>query len=364
GQGRRFGGQDKGLIQLKGQSLVLRIVQQVLPQTQHIVINANRNSDAYRALGFPIIGDTLPDFQGPLSGIASVMAQVDAEFILTLPCDAPLVPDNYVSTMVNRQQETGAEIVVASDGERLQPVYALIATKLLPKLLSFLARGERKIDHWYSEHLMVTQDFSAMPEVFHNLNTDAQKQAFEAGLTSMPTQAAAIQYSLPLLGFAAYSGTGKTTLLKQLLPKLREKGLRVGVVKHAHHTLEVDHPGKDSYEIRKAGAEQMLVVSRSQVAWIQDIKDEGREPSLQESLSMLKPDGLDLVLVEGFKRESFPKIELHREVINKRLMYPEDKDIIAFSSEERPSNCPIPWLDLNDVDGIVNFIIERYQDVK
>jgi molybdenum cofactor guanylyltransferase/molybdopterin-guanine dinucleotide biosynthesis protein MobB len=343
--------------------LIEHILEQVRAETANIVINANRNQKRYKTYGYPVIEDTMPDYQGPLAGFASVMTNLNTEFLLTLPCDAPRIPDNYVSKMLKRQQETGAEIVVATDGERLQPVHALIANRLLPSLLAFLSRGERKIDRWYAEHNMVTLDFSDTPDVFHNLNTEQQKLQLEAAQSSKPTLKKPIQFPLPLIGFAAFSGVGKTTLIKNLLPKLRERGLRVGMIKHAHHALDIDHPGKDSYELRKAGAEQMLVVSRSQVAWVRDLHDGREEPDLQEALDLLNPDSLDLVLVEGFKRESFSKIELHRDGFHKPLLYPEDDNIMAFASEKRPETLPIPWIDLNQVDEMAEFIVAKYQEM-
>ena len=363
GQGRRFGGQDKGLVNVSGMPLIEHILEQLRAETANIVINANRNQERYKGYGYPVIEDTMPDYQGPLAGFASVMTNLNTEFLLTLPCDAPRIPDNYVSKMLARQKETGAEIVVASDGERLQPVHALIANRLLPSLLAFLSRGERKIDRWYAEHNMVTLDFSDTPDVFHNLNTEKQKQQLEAAQSSKPTPKKPIEFPLPLIGFAAFSGVGKTTLIKNLLPKLRERGLRVGMIKHAHHALDIDHPGKDSYELRKAGAEQMLVVSRSQVAWVRDLHDGREEPDLQEALNLLNPDSLDLVLVEGFKRESFQKIELHRDGFHKPLLYPEDDNIIAFASENRPETLPIPWIDLNQIDEMAAFIVAKYQEM-
>jgi len=363
GQGRRFGGQDKGLVSVSGQPLIAHILSQLTTETANIVINANRNIEQYTRYGYPVIEDTMPDYQGPLAGFASVMTQTGTEFVLTVPCDAPVVPQGYVARMLQCQQETQAEIVVATDGQRLQPVYALVSTRLLPSLQAFLARGERKIDRWYAEHIMATADFSDTPTAFHNLNTEAQKQQHEALQASKPEPTKSIQFALPVLGFAAFSGTGKTTLLKQLLPRLQAQGLRVGMIKHAHHALDVDYPGKDSYELRKAGAEQMLVVSRSQVAWIRDLHDGREEPDLQEALDLLNPDSLDLVLVEGFKQESFRKIELHRDGLHKPLLYPDDNNIIAFASEQRPSELPIPWIDLNNIDEMARFIIAKYQEM-
>ena len=168
-------------------------------------------------------------------------------------------------------------------------------------------------------------------------------------------------YTFPVVGFCAFSGTGKTTLLKNLLPLLKRRGLRIGVVKHAHHRFEIDHPGKDSYELRQAGADQMLVASRNLMAKIEEVRTPRKEPSLEESLSALDPDRLDLVLVEGFKHERYPKIELHRPSLGKPLLCPGDPDIIAIATDVPGENLnlKLPVLDINRPEEIVDFIQQR-----
>ncbi|MEW8507777.1 MAG: molybdopterin-guanine dinucleotide biosynthesis protein B [Candidatus Thiodiazotropha sp.] len=163
-------------------------------------------------------------------------------------------------------------------------------------------------------------------------------------------------FPLPLLGFAAYSGTGKTTLLKQLIPLLKEAGLALAVIKHAHHQVEVDHPGKDSYELRKAGAGQVLLASSRHWALMVDEVEE-REPTLPELLQRLDCGSLDLVLVEGFRHLSFPKIELHRSSLQKPLLFPSDSSIVAIASDSdigRESG--LPRLNLNHPPEIADFI--------
>ncbi|MBT2969285.1 MAG: molybdopterin-guanine dinucleotide biosynthesis protein B [gamma proteobacterium symbiont of Ctena orbiculata] len=163
-------------------------------------------------------------------------------------------------------------------------------------------------------------------------------------------------FPLPLLGFAAYSGTGKTTLLKQLIPLLKESGLQLGVIKHAHHQVEVDQPGKDSYELRKAGAGQVLLASSRHWALMVDEAQE-REPVLPELLQRLDDSRLDLVLVEGFRHLTFPKIELHRGSLNKPLLFPADSSIIAVASDSSlDRETELPLLDLNDPPEIAEFI--------
>jgi molybdopterin-guanine dinucleotide biosynthesis protein MobB len=171
------------------------------------------------------------------------------------------------------------------------------------------------------------------------------------------------RFDLPLLGFCAWSGTGKTTLLSQLIPLLRERGLRLGVVKHAHHAFDIDHPGKDSWVLRHAGADQTLVASRRRTALIVEHADGPADPELAECLAMLDTGHLNLVLVEGFKHESFPKIELHRPAMRRPLLCGDSPDILAVASD-RPVKLPraLPLLDLNDTPQIADFIIKLYNE--
>ncbi|MEJ2692287.1 MAG: molybdopterin-guanine dinucleotide biosynthesis protein B [Candidatus Thiodiazotropha sp.] len=175
-----------------------------------------------------------------------------------------------------------------------------------------------------------------------------------------------IDYPLPLIGFSAFSGTGKTTLLKRLLPILRQRGLRIAVIKHAHHLFEIDQPGKDSHELRTAGANQTLVASRRRMALVTEFEQGHPEPTLNELLSALDPNGLDLVLVEGFKHTAFPKIELHRPALGKPLLCLRDPQIIAIATDGDIPAAPdaLPRLDLNDSDEIVRFIQTHMMTMK
>jgi len=166
-------------------------------------------------------------------------------------------------------------------------------------------------------------------------------------------------HNLPVLGFAAYSGTGKTTLLRKLIPMLTQQGLRIGVIKHAHHNFDVDHPGKDSYELRKAGAERMLVGSRRRWALVVETED-SEEPCLQDLLARMPGENLDLILVEGFKHENFPKIELHRGNGSRDWLYPNDESIIAVATDD-PEGFPpggIRVLDIGRLTEISGFVLD------
>jgi molybdopterin-guanine dinucleotide biosynthesis adapter protein len=169
--------------------------------------------------------------------------------------------------------------------------------------------------------------------------------------------------SIPLVGFAAFSGTGKTTLLIKLLSIFNARGLRVGVVKHAHHTFEIDYPGKDSYELRKAGANQVLIGSRQRWALITENIDK-QDKSLEYHVNNLDLDNLDLVLVEGFKPEIIPKIELHRPSLGKDLLFPNDDSIIALALDAKIENThDLPVLDLNKPEEIAQFVIDHFLDI-
>ena len=171
-----------------------------------------------------------------------------------------------------------------------------------------------------------------------------------------------IDFPRPVVGICAYSGTGKTTLLIRLIPLLKAEGLRLGLVKHAHHTFELDQPGKDSYELRIAGADQTVVTSRRRMASIVEFRDQRPEPLLAEALSAVRPELIDLVLVEGFKHERFPRIELHRVLLGKPLIYPDDPDVIAIATDVPMDTGPDgpPRLDLNEPQEIARFVLERF----
>jgi len=167
----------------------------------------------------------------------------------------------------------------------------------------------------------------------------------------------------PVIGFAAFSGTGKTTLLTRLVPILRERGLRIAMVKHAHHRFDVDQPGKDSYELRKAGAEQMLIASRRRWALMCETPERTDDPKLAELLAHLDTAQVDLVLVEGFKHERFPKIELHRPALGHPLLAAEDDSILAVATDAplaEPAPA-VPRLDLNDPAAIADFIARHLE---
>lgn len=172
------------------------------------------------------------------------------------------------------------------------------------------------------------------------------------------TSKSQLRTKAPIIGFVAYSGTGKTTLLTGLIPLLRSNGLRIAVIKHTHHDFDIDKPGKDSYALRQAGASQTLLASPRRMALVIEQEAPYKEVSLREYLAHLDQDNVDLILVEGFKHEAFPKIELQRAALKHAALYPEDSHIIAVASDAvSPAQCRLPLLDLNNPQQVCDFIL-------
>ena len=166
--------------------------------------------------------------------------------------------------------------------------------------------------------------------------------------------------NLPMIGFCAYSGTGKTTLLRQIIPRLKAQGLAIAVIKHAHHDFDLDVPGKDSFELRKAGAQQTVICTFTRMASITEFDHPREEPSLQQIVANLDHERIDLVLVEGYKDVRFPKIELHRSALGRPYLYPADETVIALACDAAaPDDIAIPVLDINDIDAIADFLHTR-----
>ena len=184
GKARRMAGEDKGLIELGGRRLIEYIIAALTPQTDSIIINANRHHDAYAEYGLPVVADMLSDYLGPLVGMASGMQATDRPWIVTVPCDSPFIPADLVATLSGTLALQQADICVAHDGERMQPVFAMLRCDLLPDLLGYLEDGGRKIDHWYATHRLAIADFSGSADTFLNLNSPEDRQLLEDRLVS------------------------------------------------------------------------------------------------------------------------------------------------------------------------------------
>ena len=182
GEARRMGGGDKGLVALCGKPLVEHALAVLSPQVDRITINANRNRERYAAYGHPVIADSRQGFQGPLAGMLSCLEAAQTEFMVSVPCDSPLLPDDLVARLFRQLSEEEADISVAHNGDRMQPVFTLMPTSLASSMQAFLDGGGRKIDRWFEQHKLAVTDFSDKPECFRNINNPAELAQMEAQL--------------------------------------------------------------------------------------------------------------------------------------------------------------------------------------
>jgi len=184
GRATRMGGADKGLIEIGGRQMIERVLARFAPQCGAVIINANRSLEQYARYGWPVVVDRAEDFQGPLAGIASALSQIDTRYAVTAPCDSPLLPHDLGARLWAALVRDDAEIAVARDSLRLQPVFSMLRRELLPSLHDYLQKGERKIDRWYRLHRVATADFTDCPDAFLNVNTPAERAALEARLAT------------------------------------------------------------------------------------------------------------------------------------------------------------------------------------
>jgi molybdopterin-guanine dinucleotide biosynthesis protein A len=184
GRAERMGGQDKGLLDLAGQPLVAHIIRALRPQVGELLINANRNAAAYAAFACPVVSDSVPGYCGPLAGMLAALDYATQPFLLSVPCDSPLLPADLAARLYAALHDVQADLSVAWDGVRLQPVFVLLRRTLRDDLRACLMAGERKIDRWFARHRLARADFSDCPVLFRNLNTPAELAALAAELTA------------------------------------------------------------------------------------------------------------------------------------------------------------------------------------
>jgi molybdopterin-guanine dinucleotide biosynthesis protein A len=178
GRGRRLGGCDKGFVTVQGRPLIEHVITALAPQVNGIVINANRNIALYERYGYPVIADVLPDYPGPLAGMLTGLHHVRGD-IVVVPCDAPSLPPDLVMRLWQALVQGNADVSVAHDGARLQPLYAVLKRTLTESLERELRQGRHKVEDWMREQRLAIADFSDVAQGFRNLNTGEDLEAFE-----------------------------------------------------------------------------------------------------------------------------------------------------------------------------------------
>ena len=360
GKGRRMGGKEKALVPLLDRPLLSYVLESISGQVAPIALNINTSLDKFNKFGYQIIEDPIKGHLGPLAGILASLNwahTLNHEWVLTLPCDTPFLPKNLVEEMIKvKSNDLSLDLVIARSKGYNHPVIALWKSELKSKLRIALEEGVRKIDLFTANLKIGYVDFDSRKNIqfdpFTNLNSPLDLIHAQQILGKLP----------PFFGLAGWSGSGKTTLCTKLIENFTKIGIKVGTLKHAHHKFELDKPGKDSFNLRKAGSRPMIISSKERFALIQE-NDESEEKSLFQMLEMFAKDPIqkcDLIIVEGFKNEPIPKIEVYRKIIGKPELYKEDKNIFAIATDTK-INSSIPILDLNKVNSISDYILKKFQ---
>ena len=359
GKGRRMGGKEKALIHLLDRPLLSYVLEKVSGKVAPIALNINTNFDKFQKFGYKIIKDPIKGHLGPLAGILASLnwaKEINQDWVLTLPCDTPFLPKNLVQSMVEAKNKTPeVDLVVAKSRGFNHPVIALWKSDIINKLQNALNEGVRKIDIFTAQLDIAYVEFDNIQnsefDPFTNLNSPKDLILAQQILGKLP----------PLFGLAGWSGSGKTTLSTKLIRNFTKIGINVGTLKHAHHKFDIDKPGKDSYNLRKAGARPIIISSKERFALIQE-NDQNKEKSLFKMLEMFSKEPInkcDIIVVEGYKNENIPKLEVHRSIINKPFLFKNDKNIFAIASDNAKVTT-IPSLDLNNINSITNFLIHKY----
>ena len=179
GQGSRMGGVDKGLQPFRGKPMAAHAIERLTPQVDELLINANRNVEAYAAFGHRVIADEIEGFAGPLAGFERGLAHAAGALVVTVPCDSPFLPHDLVARLRTALESAGAQIAVAKTGERAHPVFCLMRRGVHESLKQFLSSGQRKIDRWYSQLQLVEVAFDDEADAFLNINTREELKGLE-----------------------------------------------------------------------------------------------------------------------------------------------------------------------------------------
>ena len=184
GQARRMGGVDKGLVAIAGRPMIEHVLDALRPQVGELMINANRNLERYARYGCRVLPDSQAGYLGPLAGVASALAAIRTDYLLTVPCDSPLLAPDLAAHLCEALDRQRADLAVAHDGERQQPVFLLLPKRLGADLEDYLAGGGRKIDLWFARHRLAEAELSHRRDSFINVNDPAERQRVEALLLS------------------------------------------------------------------------------------------------------------------------------------------------------------------------------------
>lgn len=349
GKSRRMG-RDKAWLPVDGQALferVLAVMAELFPQ----LLIAGDRPDLARP-GLPAVADLYPG--SALGGLYTGLLQAPTPYIFATACDIPHPDPAIIRTLCALRQ--GNDLVVIRTAQGLEPLFAVYGKNCLEPMRQLLDAGNFRIYDFYHQVRVRYVGEEELPANWRralcNINTPQDYAALK--------EASAMTLSVPVVSIVAKSGTGKTTLLEKLIAELKGRGYRLAAVKHDAHSFEIDHEGKDSWRLTQAGADTTIITSPAKVAVMKKNRP-NQEPTLFETIATYCGD-VDLVLTEGFKKSSMPKIEVHRRERSASLLCrgeERDESLIAVASDE-PLELDVPVYDINDAKGLSDFIVARF----
>jgi len=349
GKSRRMG-RDKAWLPVDGQGLFERVLTVMGELFPHLLIAGDR-PDLARP-GLPAVADLYPG--SALGGLYTGLREATTPYIFATACDIPHPDPAIIRTLCALRQ--GHDLVVIRTAEGYEPLFAVYGKNCLEPMQELLDAGNFRIYDFYHKVRVRYVGEGELPADWRralcNINTPQEYAALKETSTMTST--------VPVVSVVAKSGTGKTTLLEKLITEIKGRGYRVAAVKHDAHSFEIDHVGKDSWRLTQAGADTTIITSPAKVAIMKKNRP-GQEPTLYETIASYCGD-VDLVLTEGFKKSSMPKIEVHRAERSATLLCrgeERDESLIAVASDE-PLQLDVPVYDINDAAGLSDFIIARF----
>jgi len=341
-------GRDKAALELGGVSFFERILSVFRSLFPHVLIAGDRPDLA--APDLPCFPDRYPG--SALGGLYTGLLAAETPYIFVAACDMPCPDPELIRAIA--ASRSGYDVVVPKTPAGLEPLFALYGKACLEPMRALLEAKNYRIYDFYPEVQVRYLEPDELPTGWEralvNVNTPEDLQRFKEELSMKPA----------VVSVVAKSGTGKTTLLEKLIAELKRRGWRVGAIKHDAHSFDIDREGKDSWRLTQAGADTTLITSPAKLAMVKKHSD-GQEPPLAETIARYCGD-LDIVLTEGFKKSSMPKIEVHRAERSATLLCrgeEHDPTLLAVASDER-LELDVPVYDLNDAAGLCDFIEGRF----
>ena len=349
GKSRRMG-RDKAFLEFAGGPLFERVLEVFRESFERVLLVGDR-PERFAGYDLPVLEDIFPG--SALGGLYTGLHLAQTDHIFVSSCDLPFPSKAVIGHLCSLKN--GFDAVVPSSLHGFEPLFALYSRKCLDPMRELLESGNLCIYEFYPQvrvRRVPCEELAPLdPEGKSLMNINTPGDLDRLRKKALPAAATAV-------AFVAKSGTGKTTLLEKVIARLKDRGYRVGVIKHDAHRFDIDHPGKDSYRLTAAGADAMLISSSEKLALV---KKHAASPSVEELVSTFFTD-VDIVLTEGFKSSALPKIELHRRERSRTLLCrgkDHDPALLAVASDE-PLELDVPLLDINDGDAVADFIERRF----